>query len=55
VNTRIEFGKLEEMKSEKRKLTMILGIEARVFGEWPRRLGEIVIIGLKINAEKGVS
>jgi hypothetical protein len=33
----------------------MLGKEARVFGVWPRRLGEIIIGGLKINAEKGLS
>jgi hypothetical protein len=32
MNTRIEFGKLKEMKSKKSELARILGSEARVFG-----------------------
>jgi hypothetical protein len=32
VNKKIEFGKLEEMKSEKRELTRMLESEASVFG-----------------------
>jgi hypothetical protein len=32
VNTRIEFEKLEEIKSERRELIRMLGSKARVFG-----------------------